>query len=333
MKWKRLSLWRRKVRSLAFTETSSSIHRTAFPPSEAATLDKLRYRQENAPELFLGAFTWLPPTPRRLVGYICSTASAEKTLTHNAMSQHDEEGKTVCIHSVVVHSTLQGRGLAVDMLKVYLERLREKSYDRVNLIAHENLIGLYQRAGFELTGRSEVEHGPEPWFELTTGLREAGKRNPGVPFTAYASRPGVLVAEARSAADFYCPRRQCRSLILRRGSTAWSDGVDISPVRCSCVSVLLVILTWAQLLDPQAAPTPAPPDFPPADGTSTSAPCWRVLPPSPMTFENISVSKAVPGAPGRKYLGCADCDCGPLGWLDADEAVLDARRLRYRLSS
>jgi hypothetical protein len=90
-------------------------------------------------------------------------------------------------------------------------------------------------------------------------------------------------------------------------------------------------LTSAQLRDLSAAPTPSPPDFPPSDAPSTASPAWRVVPPSAMTFENISVSKAVPGTPGRKYLGCADCDCGPLGWLGPDEVVLDARRLRYKL--
>lgn len=43
--------------------------------------------------------------------------------------------------------------------------------------------------------------------------------------------------------------------------------------------------------------------------------CWRVT--SPYSFENISLSKAVQGMPlGFKYLSCAECDLGPLGWHD-----------------
>lgn len=44
---------------------------------------------------------------------------------------------------------------------------------------------------------------------------------------------------------------------------------------------------------------------------------WSV--PSPLTFENIGFSRDV-GT--NKYLSCADCDCGPLGWHDTGGADL-----------
>lgn len=36
----------------------------------------------------------------------------------------------------------------------------------VRLIAHEELVPLYQKAGFELVGLSEVSHGARPWYEM-----------------------------------------------------------------------------------------------------------------------------------------------------------------------
>lgn len=41
---------------------------------------------------------------------------------------------------------------------------------RVLLIAHKELIGLYSGAGFTLVGRSAVEHGPDPWYEMVFQL-------------------------------------------------------------------------------------------------------------------------------------------------------------------
>lgn len=51
--------------------------------------------------------------------------------------------------------------------------------------------------------------------------------------------------------------------------------------------------------------------------------CWLVT--SPLTFENIGFTKGVvsnstqsiaslPEGASVRYLACADCDCGPLGW-------------------
>jgi ribosomal protein S18 acetylase RimI-like enzyme len=208
-----------------------SLSAAGFPQEEAATLEYLQYRQQNAPELFLGAFTWLPPMPRRLVGFICSTISTSSTLTHDSLSKHEPEGTTVCVHSVVVHPTLQGRGLAVDMVRAYIARLDWQRYHRVRLIAHAPLVGLYQRAGLELIGPSDVQLGPDPWLELGIDLVDEATRNPGRPWTAYASRSGVLRDEAgKSAVDVYCPRRQCRSHILRRGAAEWSENA-LEPVR------------------------------------------------------------------------------------------------------
>ena len=86
-----------------------------------------------------------------------------------------------------------------------------------------------------------------------------------------------------------------------------------------------------QLSPRHAQPVRAPPDFPPSAATKQF---WLVTPPSAMTFENVGFSKGAT-IDGRtvKYLACADCDCGPLGWHDlaTDEYLLGANRLRYRL--
>jgi guanine nucleotide exchange factor len=73
-----------------------------------------------------------------------------------------------------------------------------------------------------------------------------------------------------------------------------------------------------QLDEALARPTVRP-DFPPLQSSSPSdtQSYWAV--PSALTFENIGFSRNVGTI---KYLVCADCDCGPLGWHDTEGADL-----------
>ncbi|CAG8773825.1 25626_t:CDS:2, partial [Racocetra persica] len=152
-----------------------------YPPEEAATLEKLVYRQGLAPTLFLGAY--LPAnlstsSERLLIGFVVSTLTNATTITDESMSHHDPFGKTVCIHSVCVDKLYRRRGVATHMLNEYITRLRNESqnrdvgvkYEMVALISHEYLIPLYQKVGFILKGESQVIHGNEKWFDLTFEL-------------------------------------------------------------------------------------------------------------------------------------------------------------------
>lgn len=167
-----------------------------YPEYEAASLKNLTFRQNTAPELFLGCYlrkddnqdspTSIYPssnstsTSLELVGYIVSTLASGDHLTHSSMSSHDPSGDAVCIHSVCVSSAFQRRGFATRMLREYLQHLQRLNNDahaskklkRVLLIAHEHTIGLYAGVGFVLVGKSSVEHGPDPWFEMVYTLEQ-----------------------------------------------------------------------------------------------------------------------------------------------------------------
>lgn len=83
--------------------------------------------------------------------------------------------------------------MALSLLKEYFARLDSEkregraNYERVLLIAHDNLIGLYQRAGMELVGPSDVVHGPSAWFELRRDVPPKEGRPTSLP-------PGLLDA-------------------------------------------------------------------------------------------------------------------------------------------
>ena len=61
--------------------------------------------------------------------------------------------------------------MGLSLLREYVDRIRAYGgYKRVLLMAHEELIGFYQQAGFTLAGKSAVQHGSREWFELRLDL-------------------------------------------------------------------------------------------------------------------------------------------------------------------
>lgn len=146
------------------------------------------------------------------------------------MSTHEAGGRSVMLHSVCVDESMRRKGLATALLRAYIDRLRQRDdVDRVRLLAHDELIGLYESAGFGLIGKSGVEHGSRPWFELGIEMRHP---SPGLPFGA-RSMTAVLADEGKTArADLFCPRAACRSFILRASHASLVER-DPTPVRDS----------------------------------------------------------------------------------------------------
>uniref|UniRef100_A0A7S0WTU9 N-acetyltransferase domain-containing protein n=1 Tax=Chlamydomonas leiostraca TaxID=1034604 RepID=A0A7S0WTU9_9CHLO len=87
-------------------------------------------------------------------------------LTHETMSTHDPDGVTLCVHSVCVREDMRRKGVALKMLKAYLQYVQATTpLKSVRLICKSGLIPLYEKAGFQLVGPSSVVHGQDPWFE------------------------------------------------------------------------------------------------------------------------------------------------------------------------
>ncbi|WVQ82896.1 hypothetical protein IAT38_005032 [Cryptococcus sp. DSM 104549] len=119
----------------------------------------------------------------------------------------------------------------------------------------------------------------------------------------------------------YCPREECGSVIMQPGVGAWVE-VD-GPV----------------LPQDPSSPFPAPHLLP-----SSRYPLWYI-PTGPFAFDNIGFSRpdastALPahaptptsGAGGKvKWLICAECDLGPVGWSyeGAQDCWVAVERVRY----
>ncbi|GAA6016120.1 hypothetical protein JCM11491_000674 [Sporobolomyces phaffii] len=290
----------------------------SYPPDEAASHASLAYRQEHASKYFLGAFE------EELVGFICSTRTSSSTLTHESMETHEPSGQYLAIHSVCVSPRHRKRGIAKSLLEEYVNRV--KSFDEVRgirLIAKEGLVGMYERGGFTLKGKSQVVHGKDPWFELgidfpagspfqmveevdAASLRSPGKRLATTNISTEMVSD-ALVADGKNKFDLYCPRAECRCLLVKQGTAKWvvkgthNGDLDLPPL-------------------PRRIDAPAP-----SSASSTHLGYWTLS--SPLAFENIGFTRSLPSSSSQpsnsnatqiKYLTCADCDFGPLGWHDTE---------------
>ncbi|TFK23309.1 acyl-CoA N-acyltransferase [Coprinopsis marcescibilis] len=324
------------------------IEQEGYPADEAGTLESFSLRQSQAGSLFLGAF--LPSTEggRKLIGYVCSTLSPDKTLTHDSMSHHVPESSSICIHSVCIAKEFKGQGVGLQLLKEYVKRVRSAEgnpYERILLITHDDLREFYEKAGFEWVGESPVIHGSKPWYEMRIVLSGEGvaSAGDGAPQISPEALRALLQPSSQTRSpefvpdfqggiddlvvpdpnelgssvnkyDFLCPRG-CRSIILKSGSARIVERTSV------------IMEPETSRRNPLLAALPPPPE------TAN----WWLVSGSPMTFENIGFTRpveAIPIIPGErtKLLICAECDLGPLGWCveGGSEFWLAVSRVGYR---
>ncbi|XP_067846912.1 uncharacterized protein [Heptranchias perlo] len=159
------------IRALAEGDVPAAwaLEAAGYPPEEAASLERLECRQREAGELFLGHFI-----DNKLIGFVCGTRSFADHLTESSMGVHEAAGTTVCIHSVCVDSAWRRQGVALGLLRRYVESVPQTrpAVRRFCLISHRHLLPLYAKAGFEMVGPSSVTHGAEAWYECVIDLSE-----------------------------------------------------------------------------------------------------------------------------------------------------------------
>jgi GNAT superfamily N-acetyltransferase len=161
---------------------------------------QFEYRLSRCPELSLGLFT--RPTEaeapgkegdarRRLIAHVVATRSPAPSVTDASMGLpakwrerksslpspdsreeiqgHQEQGGTVCVHSVAVAKEFQGMGLGTVLMKAYIQRIKDsKCAERMALLAHEHLIKFYIELGFQNMGKSSATFGGGNWHNLVS---------------------------------------------------------------------------------------------------------------------------------------------------------------------
>ena len=164
-----------------------SLETRSYPADEAATLEKLTYRQLNAPEYFLGAFD---DATGSMLGFVTSTRAPN--LDHESLSHHDPTASVLAIHSVCVspdHRRLKiGRIMLTKYVNMILLRSGDDGLKEIRLIAKAELLSFYVSCGFAVCGPSAVVHGADQWFDLT--LDVVSRRRSYCVVDCFSESPG-----------------------------------------------------------------------------------------------------------------------------------------------
>ncbi|KAF2877351.1 hypothetical protein BDV95DRAFT_625270 [Massariosphaeria phaeospora] len=182
------------------------LEHAAFEPHEAASREKLEYRLRTCGQLCSGIFSSAYPTTsgplatlvksrtfpsvdsadsdrkRLLLGHIIATRFTSPVVTDASMDfpkdwrtkyqlnppvGHDEDGDTVCLHSLCVHPNVQGKGLAMVLLRGWIQRIKDSGTGkRIALLCREKLVRFYERAGFKRVGDSTCTFGGGGWIDM-----------------------------------------------------------------------------------------------------------------------------------------------------------------------
>jgi GNAT superfamily N-acetyltransferase len=97
----------------------------------------------------------------------------EETPTPPSDLGHKDEGRTLCIHSLAVLPTYQGKGVGTNLLRGYIQRMKESRIcDRIALLAEDKMVPFYEMFGFENVGPSEATFGGVPWNDMVSVSRK-----------------------------------------------------------------------------------------------------------------------------------------------------------------
>lgn len=115
--------------ALADVARAAAIEAEAYPEDEAASAARMEERCREAGQHFWGVYA--NPVPAgdeasaalpdaALIGYINGTRAEGATLTDESMAEHVPEGRSLCIHSVVVADKYRRAGIATAALRAYM---------------------------------------------------------------------------------------------------------------------------------------------------------------------------------------------------------------------
>ena len=80
---------------------------------------------------------------------------------------HNEDGDTICLHSLAVHPDFQKKGLGGVLLRGWTQRIRDAGIGkRIALICREHLVEWYEKNGFKKVGKSACQYGGGGWYDM-----------------------------------------------------------------------------------------------------------------------------------------------------------------------
>ncbi|EPE31340.1 Acyl-CoA N-acyltransferases (Nat) [Glarea lozoyensis ATCC 20868] len=95
---------------------------------------------------------------------------------HGAIG-HQEQGRTVVLHSVAIAPGFQGRGMGGVLMKSYISSIAGSGVaDRLALLAHEEKVEWYEKLGFVSKGPSAVKGCGGNWIDMVYEVKKPEAR-------------------------------------------------------------------------------------------------------------------------------------------------------------
>jgi len=197
-------------------ESCVALENAAFQVErERCSREKFIYRLSKCGELSLGLFCTATPdsdipaetlktgrpveTSRKdgaiavLLAHIIATRSKDEVVTDKSMDYpldwdslhpagtttvgHQEDGRTICLHSLAVLPSYQDKGLGRTIMMAYMQQMNGAGIaDRIALIAHDYMVEFYEKLGFKNKGPSEAQFGGGGWIDMVFELKSLDAR-------------------------------------------------------------------------------------------------------------------------------------------------------------
>ncbi len=145
-------------------EAIAELESICFPAAEAAGRETFEKRLNVYPRHFA-----LAEENGKIISLVNGLATDKEDLTDEMYadtSYHCEKGDWQMIFGVETHPDYQGKGIAGEVLKFYIDKAEQEGRKGLVLTCKDKLVGFYERFGFVSEGISSSEHGGAVWYQM-----------------------------------------------------------------------------------------------------------------------------------------------------------------------
>lgn len=146
----------------------AAIEAECFPAAEAASESDLRARFE-----VFGEHFWVLEADGEVVAFIDGLVTDSPVIfddLYESPQAHTRHGAYQTVFGINTRPAHRGRGYASALIEKLIDQAREQERTGVILTCKKELIGFYEKLGFELDGVSESTHGGAIWHDMTLHL-------------------------------------------------------------------------------------------------------------------------------------------------------------------
>lgn len=145
------------------------VETACWPQEEAAVIETIQLRIDIFPQGFFVA-----ELDGRVIGMVNGACTNKDDISDEELKQligHDINGRNMVIFALAVLPEFQKRGIARQLILLFIEEARRNRKKKVLLMCKHYLISYYGKLGFIHAGLSRSTHGGAEWHEMRLSLK------------------------------------------------------------------------------------------------------------------------------------------------------------------